>query len=1113
MLAVHGFNDAANGSEMVIDVRLRGIDIPSLADVGFATAATPGARSRDLFSDLVPAPLFSRTRGIYDEPFTLELTTPTTPAAAIYFTLDGSNPTPDNPRATRYQGPLDISKTTLLRAAAFQDGLLPSLPQTHTYIFPSDVIKQSTLNPVVVDNPVWGPQLTASLKALPTLSLVTSKKITRDEIGTSVEFISPDGSEPGFQVDAGVEEFGGEGSTFPKRSMRLSFKKIYGPSKLKYDVFGDPGGVTEFDQLLLRGGSQDSPFWTNSVATGLGTYIRNRWVFDRQLELGQPSPRGRFVQLYLNGVYWGMYHLLERANASFAASEYGGSKADYDVMKAGVPLDGDAVAWNELLDSLDDGYDAVKQHLDVVNYADYILVQFYGGNFVDWGPNSNWIATRRREPGARFRFIPWDNDVVLRSPSDIRVDIVNFPGPGHLWTLHGGVRQYPEFRQLLAERAQKLFFDGGILTDARVRSQIDAFIDELQLPVIAETARFGAGTYTPDTWLGAVKWIKENYAPEGGPSRAATVVEQLRRAGLFPLTDKPQFVRDGQPVGGDQVAPGTEITATAPQGDIYFTLDGSDPRAAIPTVDYTSLVTDSSPARVLVPTDDSLQSAWQAPGFDDSGWISGVNGVGYDTDANAADPLTPLINLDIHEQMQGVNATAYLRMPFQVDDPDQFDTLEFSMRYDDGFVAYLNGTEVARRNAPTALTWNSHATRVQLDVESREFETFNLTPFKDLLRSGKNVLAIQALNFAVDNIDLLMTPRLRAGRVADPGVAPTAIRYSEPIVVPPGATIKARTVLGDQWSTLGEVAATPQIFPLRVSEIMYHPADPTDAERAAGFTNMDDFEYIELVNISDAPLDLTDVQFVKTTDGGQTEGVQFDFGQGAIGQLDPGQRVLVVENRSAFETRYGTDLPVAGMWNGGLSNASEQLTLVVNGDTIQQFRYQDTWYPTTDGAGNSLEILDAQSDSLDLWGQASGWLPSIRLGGTPGTARSSATVQAGDLNLDGVTDVSDIAGLVLGLNDPEAYAARYGVSAALGGDTDGDGDLDNDDIRGFVVSLAEGGGASSAVAARGGEGRHAERRWWKNHRHEASVETTGAEGAAKSSWEDLADHVFGGDPL
>jgi len=223
--------------------------------------------------------------------------------------------------------------------------------------------------------------------------------------------------------------------------------------------------------------------------------------------------------------------------------------------------------------------------------------------------------------------------------------------------------------------------------------------------------------------------------------------------------------------------------------------------------------------------------------------------------------------------------------------------------------------------------------------------------------------------------------------------------------------------------------------------------------------------------------------------------------------------VLVVENRSAFETRYGTDLPVAGMWNGGLSNASEQLTLVVNGDTIQQFRYQDTWYPTTDGAGNSLEILDAQSDSLDLWGQASGWLPSIRLGGTPGTARSSATVQAGDLNLDGVTDVSDIAGLVLGLNDPEAYAARYGVSAALGGDTDGDGDLDNDDIRGFVVSITEGGGASSAVAARGGEGRHAERRWWKNHRHEASVETTGAEGAAKSSWEDLADHVFGGDPL
>ena len=132
--------------------------------------------------------------------------------------------------------------------------------------------------------------------------------------------------------------------------------------------------------------------------------------------MGQPAPRGRFVHLYLNGTYWGQYHLMERPNAAFMASNFGGDKADYDVLNAGSPIggSGDIVAWNALIGAVDDGYDAVRSYLDVVNYADYMLLQFFGGNDWDWRADFNWIAARTRELGAGFQFFAWDSDNMLR---------------------------------------------------------------------------------------------------------------------------------------------------------------------------------------------------------------------------------------------------------------------------------------------------------------------------------------------------------------------------------------------------------------------------------------------------------------------------------------------------------------------------------------------------------------------------------------------------------------------------------------------------------------------------------------------------------------------------
>ena len=166
---------------------------------------------------------------------------------------------------------------------------------------------------------------------------------------------------------------------------------------------------------------------------------------------------------------------------------------------------------------------------------------------------------------------------------------------------------------------------------------------------------------------------------------------------------------------------------------------------------------------------------------------------------------------------------------------------------------------------------------------------------------------------------------------------------------------------------------------LRITELMYNPADPSAAELSA---NPDltgsDFEFIELRNTGPTALDISGAQFVA--------GIAFTFP--ASTSLSPGESILVVSNQSAFDLRYGGGLNVAGEYTGQLGNGGEEIQLLDDtGENVLEFVFADDWYWPTDGAGYSLVVRDA-SDPFANWELASHWAISAAQGGTPGSADS-----------------------------------------------------------------------------------------------------------------------------
>ena len=197
----------------------------------------------------------------------------------------------------------------------------------------------------------------------------------------------------------------------------------------------------------------------------------------------------------------------------------------------------------------------------------------------------------------------------------------------------------------------------------------------------------------------------------------------------------------------------------------------------VETIVQEPLLAQGAAARALVPLDDlleprSVQDAprpWTLEDFDDTDWPSGVTGIGYGYPDG--------IGLDV-SYMRNINETVYVRVPFVVEDPSAFRALTLRMQFDDGMIAYLNGHEIARDNAPepTAETWDSGALVNHPDTRFVTPVDFSIRQV-DYLHVGTNLLAVQGLNHGVASSDLLVIPELLATLA---GLEPSRRYFPEP---------------------------------------------------------------------------------------------------------------------------------------------------------------------------------------------------------------------------------------------------------------------------------------------------------------------------------------------
>ena len=368
---------------------------------------TPGqSNSSPGYEKISGKPIFSHEGGFYSGGVFLALSTED-PTGTLYFTLDGSVPTQ---ASARYQSPIFIGSTTVVRARILEDGAFPGETITHTIFvdesFSLPVVSIST-NPENFFDAETGIYVLGNNYA-PRFPHFGANFWEDWERPVHLELFEPDGV-LGFSLDVGAKIFGGWSRAQPQRSLAFFARRQYGASEIRYRIFPEKK-VQRFEAFVLRASGQD---WQR-------THFRDAMMTSLLGDLKVDRQAYRPAVVTINGEYWGIMNLREKVNEHFLASNHEGVDPDQlDLLDfEGSTIHGDAEHYNSMLDLVpgvdtrnfnhEEVYGQVAAMMDIEGFIDYQAAQIYFDNR-DW-PGNNSKFWRPRTEGGRWRWIMFDTD-------------------------------------------------------------------------------------------------------------------------------------------------------------------------------------------------------------------------------------------------------------------------------------------------------------------------------------------------------------------------------------------------------------------------------------------------------------------------------------------------------------------------------------------------------------------------------------------------------------------------------------------------------------------------------------------------------------------------------
>ena len=712
---------------------------------GWTATPTPEATNTtaEFAKDRLKAPVVNLGSQLFKTSLSIKVDIPE--GTTLRYTTDGSVPTSSSAVSTR--GQFTISKTTNYVFRLFQDGYLPSVPVTRSYIKTSDSYTIPVVsivgNQKYFTDDMWGIDVVGK-------NGITGNGRENDpanwnqdwERPVNFSFLSSEG-EMLFNQDVNIAVSGGWTRQISPRSMKLKSNKIFdGQNRFDFSFFPQKPYIRN-KQLVLRNGGND--YWNNSARFldgALETIIQRSGI---DLDCQSYVP----IIEYVNGELRGVLNMREPNNDKYAYANFGYDDEELDAFENKEFKNGNDEAYKRLINLSEDVngpgvYEEIRTLLDIDEFANYMAVEFYLGND-DW-PDNNIKAYRSQKDG-RFRFVCFDLDYAFNPWGRTISSSLSTYSKGE-----DRVEMIVLFLNLLKhEGFRKQFIDtfciigGSVFEPERANSIIDELLANVS-PMTDLMRKNGLDSgHHPDR---AASKIKNELK-----GRLSKMISALQQASPMKLSGvkKHTITLAADIESANLYINGLQVPYAYFDGQLFapVTLEAKAPVGYT----FTGWKKNATATNQIVKLNDTWKyydkgaapSNWTATSFNDSGWTSGQAPLGYGMDGVKT---TVSYGSDANNKYP----TTYFRKTIKLDsEPTRSDVFLLNYQIDDGFIVYVNGKEVTRFQMPSGnVTFDSYASTYAGD----EPLTGTINISSSFFKSGNNVIAVEIHNNKASSRDM-----------------------------------------------------------------------------------------------------------------------------------------------------------------------------------------------------------------------------------------------------------------------------------------------------------------------------------------------------------------------